>query len=311
MTHSRTQTRRHFGSIFLVVLAACSGAEPKRPRAPGEVAISHRLHPNEVFPADLDLVVRIDLERVKSALGQSFEQELGSRFSADPMLSRAVQKGRAVTVGIRVADLDRGDHVIVVEGDSKNFDPSAEGLKERASTNDKVRIFSRDQTAARDSTHTVVVLDDRAVAFVSPVESDAVMRVLREGPDDLRGQPLAEGIVSADVRPRRLSPALERKFPSISRLIAQIARIKALLSVGDNGLRLEGEIIAKGEPGAEQILKFLTTLQEGASSEGPSSVLKAATFERFGVVVHIRADVPVEVLLNLVARDGGEREPKP
>jgi hypothetical protein len=298
--------------LWLALWAAgCSGAEKKPSRGADEVAISHRLHPTEVLPADLDLVVRIDLERVKVALGPAAEKELGARFGTDGMVGRAVQKGRTVTVALRVADIDNGDYVIVVEGDVKNFDPSATGFKERQSTNDMVRIFSHDEVRGRDSTHTVVVLDDRAVAFVSPVEADAVMRVLREGPDDLRGQPVAEGIVSADVRPRRLSPSLERKFPSISRLIAQVTRIKARLNVADAGLVLEGEIIAQGEPGAERIVKFFKTLQEGAGSEGPTAVLKTASFERFGVVVNVRADIPVEVLLGLVARDEKSSEQSP
>lgn len=295
-------TRRE-ALIWLALSAlGCSGSESK-PRGAEDVAISHRLLPNEVFPADLDFVVRIDLERVKVALGPTAEKELGARFGTDGLVGRAVQKGRAVTIGLRVADIDNGDYVIVVEGDVENFDPSATGFKERQSTNDKVRIFSHDEVKGRDSTHTVVVLDDRAVAFVSPVEADAVMRVLREGPDDLRGQPVAEGIVSADVRPRRLSPSLERKFPSISRLIAQVTRIKARLSVADAGLLLEGEIIAQGEPGADRIVKFWKTVQESAANEGPTAVLKTATFERFGVVVNVRAEIPVEILLGLVTGD--------
>ncbi len=298
-----SRTRRDALIVLALSALGCSGSEKKPARGPGEAAISHRLHPNEVFPADLDLVVRIDLERVKVALGGAAEKELGARFGSDGMLGRAVQKGRTVTVGLRVADIDNGDYVIVVEGDVKNFDPSATGFKERQSTNDMVRIFSHDEVNGRDSTHTIVVLDDRAVAFVSPVEADAVMRVLREGPDELRGQPVAEGIVSADVRPRRLSPSLERRFPSISRLIAQVTRIKARLSVADAGLLLEGEVIAQGEPGADRVLKFFKALQEGASNEGPTAVLKTATFERFGVVVNIRAEIPVEVLLGLVASD--------
>ncbi|MBL8741738.1 MAG: hypothetical protein JNK04_11610, partial [Myxococcales bacterium] len=303
----RLETRRDALLCLALGVLGCSGSETK-PRGPDEVAISHRLHPNEVLPGDLDLVVRIDIERVKVALGPSAEKELGARFGTDGMLGKAVQKARTVTVALRVADIDGGDHVIVVEGDVKGFDPSAAGFAERQSTNDMVRIFSNDEVRGRDSTHTIVVLDERAVAFVSPVEADAVMRVLREGPDDLRGQPVAEGIVSADIRPRRLSPSLERKFPSISRLIAQVTRIKARLSVADAGLLLEGEIITQGEPGADRVVKFFKTLQEGAGSDGPSAVLKTASFERFGVVVNVRAEIPVEVLLGLVARDE-KREP--
>ncbi len=264
--------------------------------------MSRRLHPNEVIPSDLDVVVRVDLERMRSALGPE-RDEIAQRFSADPLMSGLLASARAVTVAVRAADYDQGDHVIVIEADTKKFDPRASGFKERASANDKVRVFVRDGASSRDTTHALVVLDERAVAFVSPVETDAVLRVLREGADELRGQPVAEGVVSADVRVKRLPSSLERKHRHVARLIAGVSRVKARLFVGDGGLKLEGEIIARGEADADRVLRFCSALSAGAADEGPTAVLKAARFERFGAVVRVTADIPIELLLGALSRD--------
>jgi hypothetical protein len=145
------------------------------------------------------------------------------------------------------------------------------------------------------------------VVLVSPVETDAVLRVLRDGPDEQRGQPVAEGIVSADIRARRLPQELERKFPSFGRLVAQLTRVKALMQAGDEGLRVEAEIIARGDPGAERVRKFLDVLREGASGEGATIVLRKMKIEKLGATVRVTAALPVDVLIALLA-PGAEPE---
>ena len=78
-----------------------------------------------------------------------------------------------------------------------------------------------------------MTIGDRALVLVSPVEVGSVARVLRQGPDERRGDPAAEGIVSLDLRAGRLPPHLERRFPSIGAIIAgALAVLVALVSNG-------------------------------------------------------------------------------
>ncbi|NUP13176.1 MAG: hypothetical protein HOW73_44625 [Polyangiaceae bacterium] len=260
------------------------GGVPKTPEQP---ALSRKLLPNEVIPADLDVVVRVDLSLLRKTLGPRFDQELAARYGGDPLLMSALAKGRTVTIGVRAADLEQGDHVVVVEGAEVGLDLEKEGFLPRESRNDKVKAFVRALPSDRDRTDAVVLLDERAIAFVSPVETDAVLRILRDGSDEQRGQPVAEGIVSADIRPRRLPPALERKFPSFGRLLAQVMRIRLLLKVSDDGLRLEGEIISKSDASAHKVRQFLDVFREGASGEGATAILKKMKLEKVGAVVRV------------------------
>jgi len=295
-----------------VALAACNEVPAGGvPSVPSGARVSRRLHPNEVIPADLDVVVRIDVQGLKKTLGPTFDEQLKSRFSSDRILARAAPRARTLTLALRAADIDRGDHVIVLEGDPGDLALASEGYEAQPSANDKVRIFVRALPGPRDGTEAVVILDERAVVLVSPVETDAVLRVLRNGADAQRGQPVAEGIVSADIRARRLPMEFERKFPSFGRLIAQVMRIKALLVVSDEGLRLEAEIIARGDPGAERVRKFLNVLREGASGEGPTIVLKKMKIEKLGATVRVTTALSVETLIALLAPQAERAEPSP
>lgn len=263
----------------------------KKPRGG---AVSRRLSPDEVIPADLDTVVRVDIDRLRKALGADFEQQLARRFLDDPIAARAVAKSRALTVAVRAAELEAGDRVLVVEGDPDLLHLERDGFTPRPSANDKVRVLLRDVPVSRYETQLAVVLDERAVALVTPIEVDAVLRVLRDGSDALRGQPIAEGIVSADVRPRRMPPSLERKYPSLARLVSQVQRIRLSLNVSDDSLLLAGEIIARSDASADKVRRFVDAFREGATGEGPvSAVLRNVKLEKLGAVVRVTTRMPI------------------
>lgn len=288
---------------MLGVAAAASGCAevPKGgvPRSPDQ-PLSRRLLPNELVPADLDVVLRVDLERLRRTLGARLEDELKARYGGDLHLEQALARGRTVLVAVRAGDLDAGDHVIVIEGEPKGLDKPPEGFEERRTPNDRVRMFVRTVTAARSETDAIVILDQRATAFVSPLETDAVSRVLRDGADERRGQPVAEGLVSADVRPKRLPAELERKFPSLARLVSQVQRVKMLLNVNDDGLRVDAEIIAKSEAAADKVRRFLDVFREGASGDGASKLLKKMQLEKLGAVVRATSRLAIEDVATLL-----------
>lgn len=292
----------------LALAGGCSevpkGGVPAQP----EPRLSRRLLPDELVPADLDLVVRVDLERLRRTLGAKLEDELRARYGGDPHLAQALSRGRAALVAVRAGDLEAGDHVVVIEGDPKGLDRAPEGFEARPSANERVRVYVRSVTAARAETDAIVVLDQRAVAFVSPLETDAVLRVLRDGADELRGRPVAEGLLSADVRPRRLPAQLERKFPSLARLMSQVQRVRARLDVSDDGLRVEAEIIAKSDAAADKVRRFLDVFREGASGDGASKLLKKMQLEKLGAVVRATSRLAIEdvaALLDSAPRGDG------
>lgn len=307
--------RRELFAALASLLVACEGTPP--PRAPGEPQpspLSRRLVPNEVLPKDLDLVVRLDLARLKETLGARSEEELAARFSKDGLVARALRGARTLTLALRSSDIDLGDHVIVVESDAREGLSPDElgraGFREQASANDKLRVFLREEAGARDATHLVLLLDQTAVAFVSSAEVDAVLRVLAEGADDERGQPVAEGVVSADVRPRRLRPDLERRFPSIGALIAQVNRIRARFSVSEAGFELDADVIAASAEGATRLDKFLAALREGADQSKSSALLRKLRVEPLGTIVHVSALFAPQDIAALVFGDEAAMPPE-
>jgi hypothetical protein len=170
-----------------------------------------------------------------------------------------------------------------------------------------VAVFDRRDPASRESSARVVAIGGRALAFVTPVEVASVERVLVEGPDELRGDPSAEGVISADLRARRLPPALELRFPSIASIVAGLSRIRATATLVDEGAKVEAEIVARSSGAAERALKFLIAVRDNVEDPRYAEALRAVKLEQVGTVVRLRWVVPAKMLLGLLA--GGESAP--
>lgn len=284
-----------------VVLGGCGNEVPHGGINAPPQPISRRLEPNEIIPSDLDVVVRLDLARLKEALGAEPEKQLAARLGTDPAVTAALGTGRSAMLGLRSMDLERGDHVLVVEGDMKRFAVDKASYDPHPTANDKVTVFLRKTPTTRRGTEVLVLLDERAVAFASPSEADAVLRVLADGADDDRGQPVAEGLLSFDLRPRRLSAELEQRFPSIARLVSQVQRVRGTVHVEAEALALRVELVARSEASADRVARFFSVLKDGADPEGTSAVLRTLEVEPLGGVVSVRLRVPAALALAALA----------
>jgi len=302
----RTGRRWWFSTLGILALgsvtlgsAACSEVPGPGARAPDEAPLSKRLEPSDLMPADLDVVVRLDLERMKQGLGAEPQAQVASRVATDPLVSKALVDARRVTLGLRASDLAHGDHVVVVETDVAKLE-IPDDFESVPSRNDTVKILVRSVGVARTETQAIVILDDRAIAFVSPVETDSVLRVLREGADEERGDPAREGLVSLDVRTHRLDPALERKFPSISRLVRDLRRIRGVAEVREDGLGFDVEIVAKSAEAADRAARFLEALRAGAKGDGAAGAFASMRIDPLDARVRVRLTVPAAVVLGAI-----------
>jgi hypothetical protein len=261
--------------------------------------MSRRLEPAEIIPADLDVVVRLDLDRMNRGLGAEPGAQVTSRVATDPLVSKALVHAKTVTIGLRASDFLRGDHVIVVETDVSKL-ALPDDFEPVASKNDKVRVLVKKGDAARTETQAVVILDERAIAFVSPIETDAVLRVLESGADELRGDPPREGLLSIDMRTHRLDPALERKYPSFARLVRELRRVRGVAEVREDGLGFDVEIIAKSADAADRVARFLEALRAGAKDEGLSGMLARMKIEPLEASVRVQLTVPAAIVLDAI-----------
>jgi hypothetical protein len=292
-----------------LALTACGG--PPSPGtsadAPAGPRVDHEVDPTDLFPADLDLVLRVDVGRMRAGIGPAALDVLAKRAltgGAEDELREALACAEVVWVATRLADADAGDRVIVVEGKSCMPSLVAARWERVRSGNARVRIFDRTAEAPRAGTARIMNLGNRATVFVSPVELDAVKRVMDAGPDAKRGSPTAEGIVSFDQRAGRLSPALEKKYPSIGAVLAGIERVRGFAVLVDEGLKVDAQVLGATTASADRAARFLEAMRNSlAKSARFAAALKDARVEVVEKTVQVRVTVPAKVLLAVITTE--------
>ncbi|MFO0760261.1 MAG: hypothetical protein U0359_27515 [Byssovorax sp.] len=296
----RSRTAAAF--VALALLAGCSGGKGKEPARPLGARIERRLDPVDLMPADLDLVLRLDLGRMRAGIGPSLAQSIADRALASPahdVLLSSLPCADVLWLGARAGDIDGGDHVIVLEGKSCAPEAKMREWSRIGAANAQVTIFTHQGEVPRAGTAEVIALSPRATAFVSPVERDSVRRLLREGPDPKHGDPRAEGLLSLDLRVSRLPPALEKRFPSIGNILAGVARIRATAVIVDEGVQLDAEILSPTVKGAERARDFLRALVETLAETKYKALLDGVKLEVLDSTLKLRLTVPKALILAL------------
>ncbi|MDC0685909.1 hypothetical protein [Sorangium atrum] len=305
-------------ALMALGLPACGDAAPQVAGPPARDAASplgprvvRRIEPADLLPADLDLVVRVDVARMRDGLGQAASDELARRALdevPDEALESALQRADVVWLGLRLADLEEGDRVVVLEGRMAGLTPDpgrwepARAAQDGGAV-DRIAVFDRRGGVAgsRADTARIIALGDRAVALVSAVEVSSVARVLRDGPDARRGDPAAEGLVSLDLRARRLPPYLARRFPSIGALVAGVARVRAVASLHDEGVRLDVELVGVDAAGAGRARRFLEVLRDNVEDVRYADLMKELSIEQVESTVRLRWLFPAPLVLALLS----------
>lgn len=305
-----------FGLALTVGTAACGREVPQGGvLSPSDLAraprVVRRLGVADALPRDLDLVVRVDVARMRSQLGPVTAAALSARAidrTDDDLLLGAMSQGDVVWLGLRVSDLTRGDRVIVVEGRFAGFEPDPTIWSRSTWSPSGARIFDRIDASARGTTSRIILLHDRALAFVTSVEVDSVARVLRAGPDKDRGDPSAEGLLSLDLRRCQLPAELEQRFASLGALARGLGQVRATANLDDEGLRVDAELRALSTEAAERVYTFLDALR---SEEGGGRLAAQVRgghvgwpkLERVDQVVHLNLIVPRALLLSALTAE--------
>lgn len=193
---------RLVAALIVFALAACSAA-PREPRASPARATS----PAELFPDDLDFVVRIDAARIRQnpALA-GVVRDLAKAGQTELLASLETELGEAsaVWVGTRwMSDGFHGDGVVAIEGASG--DRRRRAGRRVAIASPDVDAFER-SAGGRGEAALEIVMNGRGVLLATAAEADAVLRVLRTWPDAARLDPPARGLVSFAGRLRGGTP---------------------------------------------------------------------------------------------------------
>jgi hypothetical protein len=185
--------------VALALLAAC-GRPPKTEVArarPSPIAA------RDLLSVDLDFVVRVDVTRLRATpdFPRMLERwPVGEGPRMFRKLRARVKGATALELGGRLfADGFRGDAILVIEGEATDEAPDAD-FRPVVSPRSDVRLFERIDSAAPAADRAEPVLEAHCggggVAIATAAEADAVLRILREGPDSARVEPPAHGMLS-------------------------------------------------------------------------------------------------------------------
>ena len=206
--------------LLLGLATLAGGCGPRRlsppPAAPRVVSAA------ELIPPDLDVIVRMDLARMKTALGGLTAQALSREVLSREVLSRAAPKDSedadpfvvdsllaadVVYLGYRPSPLLLPlDRVLALQGHFPPLTKAPPGFSGLVDLGADVRYWDRrpETEPQRSATFRIYAVGERVRAFVSEAELDAVERSLSglAGPPPLAAP--EEGALSLAARPRLL-----------------------------------------------------------------------------------------------------------
>ncbi len=256
-----------------LLLLACGRVVPKGGHASDATAaprMAPAFEPRELIPADLDLVVRLDLRALGAALGDALARELiRSALAAsnlDAVARQAVESADVVGFAGRLEELAEGDHVLVLEGRQARHEPPSLDRWRLASSPrpDVARYVARGRHLRRDTSELFDLAGGRVLA--SPVEAASVRRVLAHGPDPERGDPEARGLLSVVVRPRPPSEALVRRHPALGGLLREITFVDGVVEERARQLALTAHLRCRSSDGAARLGRFLVAFREASDA---------------------------------------------
>ncbi len=299
-------------------VGACGGAERVGPPP----AAPRVTTPVQAIPADLDVVVRIDLAPIRSSLPAVAQTDLaavalaGDASAASDVVRRALDRAEQAWIGFRPGqDPVDTDNVLVLRGNFSSI-PSAElgdafeparDLGGGWSAYDARSVRAR-SAPARLYTH----LDDLWV-IASEAELDAVERVIESGARERRLEPPERGIISVAARMPGVAASIRSSSPKAARFLsnADVGTLSA--DLGADGLEVFAELGFVDEATAERSARALSIVLGVLTAAHPEGFRASTEVHTVGSAVTLRAKVPHELLASLLPRepsDAGEAAQK-
>jgi hypothetical protein len=274
------------GTVIAGVLlaSACSqahvGPPPDAPRF---------TRPLSAMPADLDLVMRVDLQRIRGTLGgpamaaiseQALHSLHGADSATDELLLKALAQTDTLYLGLRPSTtLDAADNVFVMAGHFADFRPdrakSTPPFEPPVDLGADLRRFDRAPPASRSAPARFYARGDEMLVALSETEIDSVERTLEQGRGMPSLEPAEKGAVSAVVRPRGLPGALFTSSRSLRELAEQAERIELDADLTSAGVDASLALKFEDQSSAEQVSHALADLRDALQSS-PGRLAKFA-----------------------------------
>jgi hypothetical protein len=282
---------------FVVLLSAASCATRRVASPPPAAAVDD---PAEIVPPDLDFVMRLDLGRVRDALGSGILDELRQRalrsgnHGAEP-LTDVLAQADTLWLGARPgSSVASSDLVWVLRGNFADFDPHRGG--KFALPDDlggALRRYDHLGTTERADPARIYLHANDLVVVASVAELDSVERTLEFGRRGGALEPPSKGLVSLAIRPRALLGRLPAGTGQLRKLAERVLRIEGSADVTSAGLAVELALEFGDGEIAGNVARALGELK--AALHGDE---RLGTFADRTSIEHVEAFVTAHVTLN-------------
>jgi hypothetical protein len=242
-------------AVGLLVTGVLAGCGPERlgpPRTPAPVVTG----PEDTIPADLDVVLRLDLQRIRQTLGNELIDGLKLRAlrdvsSKDPdgerLITEALAQARVLVVGIRPGkDPELTDNVLALSGDFSELPVRRHARKAGFDAGTDLgggfRVYSRPAPVARSAPARIYTRAHELVVFVSTAEIDSVERRVERRLSEAELAPPAKGVFSVALRPARIATRIADRSPAAARLLGRGKLLQGHLEFTAVGLVAELEL---------------------------------------------------------------------
>jgi len=271
----RARARLLLGLGALLAAACGSQHVGPPPSAPSLVRAA------DAMPADLDLVLRLDLRKMRETLGGPTMTALGEQAlrglhgddrETDALLLRALEQTDTLWVGVRpTRTLEVADSVFVMIGRFPHFDAHRAASVPRfgpaLDLGGDLRRYDRPHPAARSAPARIYARGDEMLVSLSEAEIDSVERSLEEQRGMPPLEPAEKGTFSAVARPQVLPLALLAGTDSLRRLVASANRLELNADLTAAGLDATLALRFEDTLLAEQVARALNQMRDALGAD--------------------------------------------
>ena len=259
---------------WLLVLSGLFGSSCHSTRIGPPPSAPSIVRPLDAMPADLDLVLRLDLRKMRETLGGPTMTALGEQAlrglhgddrETDALLLRALEQTDTLWVGVRpTRTLEVADSVFVMSGHFPNFDPHrAESTPRFAGAIDlggDLRRYDRAQPPTRGAPARIYVQGEELLVSLSAAEIDSVERSLEEQRGMPALEPAEKGVLSVVARPQVLPLELLADVASLRRVVRSAQRLELTADLAGSGLDATLALKFEDASLAEQVAHALSEM---------------------------------------------------
>ena len=247
------------------------------------------VRPLAAMPADLNLVLRLDLRRMRETLGESAMTAIsheavarlhGDDSATDALMLQAFANTDTLWLGVRPqAGLEVKDSVWIMAGHFSDFNPhrvqSTPRFEPGLDLGRDLRRFDRAQPKARSAPARFYVRGQDLIVCLSVAEIDSVERSLEEQRGAPALEPAEKGVLSAVVRPRAIPLELLAGSETLQALARRAERLEFDADLTAAGVDANLALKFDEPKSAERVSQALTELRDAVRG-GPGRLSKLA-----------------------------------